>query len=120
MVEFIIVLPIMLLLVFMIAFAGIGFERYLRVSNAARVAARAAVVARFDSMEPCAAASAAADLAMDGLTTTKACGPAPPSESLGPGELVKVTLTYQLPNIPLISSITGPVEVTASATERLE
>ena len=70
MVEFVIVLPFMLFLIFMIAYAGIGFERYSRVTNAARVAARAAAVARFDGKDPCVAAQDAANYALHGLALT--------------------------------------------------
>jgi Flp pilus assembly protein TadG len=117
MVEFVIVLPIMLFLIFLIAFAGIGFERYMRVTNAARVAARAAAVARFEvpSTPACDAAQAAADDAMNGLATTMAdCVEGPP------GSTVTVTLEYTLPSIPMISSITGPITVSGTATERRE
>ena len=106
MVEFVIVLPIMLFLIFMIAYAGIGFERYSRVTNAARVAARAAAVARFDGLDPCSAAQDAADNAMHGLTVSM-----DECDAGSPGGLVTVTLSYTLPNIPVISSITGPTTV---------
>jgi hypothetical protein len=115
MVEFIIVLPIMLFLVFMIAYAGIGFERYARVTNAARVAARAAAVARFDGKDPCDAAQSAADNAMHGLGITV-------DECLAgsPGETVTIRLSYTLPSIPMITSITGPITVHGKAVERME
>jgi hypothetical protein len=119
MVEFIIVLPIMLLLVFFLAWAGVGFERYARVTNAARVAARAATVARFDGKLACVAAQEAAVDAMGGLTLD---GPAEclfnPDDQ--PGAKVTVTVRYTLPSIPIISGITGDVVVSGSATERLE
>lgn len=117
MVEFIIVLPVMLFLIFMLAYAGIGFERYLRVSNAARVAARAAAVARFEGIPPCdpGAAGTAATNALDGLTfNMEDCVDGPP------GSNVTVTLKYTLPPIPLIGGIIGPTTVTGSATERRE
>ena len=120
MVEFVIVLPVMLFLIFMIAYAGIGFERYARVTNAARVAARAAAVARFDGLDPCIAAEQAADNALDGLTLDgpPQCDSVPPG--LAPGSLLTVTLQYTLPSIPLITGIIGPTTVTGKATERME
>jgi Flp pilus assembly protein TadG len=115
MVEFVIVLPLMLFLIFMIVYAGIGFERYSRVTNAARVAARAAAVARFDGMDQCVAAQEAANAAMDGLAVSMdLCDPG------SPGETVTVRLSYTLPDIPLIGSITGPVTVHGKAVERVE
>jgi hypothetical protein len=119
MVEFIIVLPIMLLLVFMIAFAGIGFERYSRVTNAARVAARAAAVARFDGVPPCLAAQNAANIAMFGASSGRVL-PMDECDAGAPGELVTVTFSYQLDPIPVISRITGPIVVHGKATERME
>jgi Flp pilus assembly protein TadG len=119
MVEFVIVLPIMLFLVFMIAFAGIGFERYLRVSNAARVAAREAALARFygPPCDPGAARDAVIGALGDEMAASTVITDCVPGE---PGTLVTVTLEYPLPDIPLISGITGPIVVSASATERRE
>jgi Flp pilus assembly protein TadG len=120
MVEFVIVLPIMLFLVFMIAFAGLGFERYLRLSNSSRMAARAAAVAAFEGKTPCEAAQDAvvADRAMEKLApdVTVECDPVDAQR----GELITVTLRHTLPNIPLIGAITGPIEISGRATERLE
>src|SRR6476646_6114762 len=118
MVEFIIVLPVMLFLIFMIAYAGIGFERYARVTNAARVAARAAAVARFQGIDPCDAAQTAADNALNGLTLDgpPTCVPS----SSQPGEMITVTLHYTLPDIPIVSGIFGTTTVTGEATERME
>src|SRR5690349_20078611 len=115
MVEFVIVLPFMLFLIFMIAYAGIGFERYSRVTNAARVAARAAAVARFDGKDPCVAAEDAANFALHGLALAAPPTCDPPGAQ--PGSLITITLEYRLPNIPIIGSITGPVIVTGKATE---
>jgi hypothetical protein len=113
MVEFVIVLPIMLVLIFFIAYAGIGFQRYSQVTNAARVAARAAAVARFDGVDMCAAAQAAADDAMNGVSMD-------PCVPVSPGDLITINLSYTLPDIPVISSITGQVIVHGKATERVE
>ena len=117
MVEFVIVLPFMLFLIFMIAYAGIGFERYSRVTNAARVAARAAAVARFDGKDPCVAADDAPTYALHGLALSSTTCDPPGAQ---PGSLITITLEYQLPNIPMIGSITGPITVTGKATERVE
>jgi hypothetical protein len=51
---------------------------------------------------------------MAGSTVITDCVPGPP------GTPVTVTLEYPLPDIPLISGITGPITVKASATERRE
>ena len=54
-VEFAIVLPVLVLLVFGIAQFGLAFHNYLAITDAARVGARAAAVKRTSS--PCAAAN---------------------------------------------------------------
>jgi len=114
MVEFVIVLPLMLLLLFFIAYAGIGFQRYSQVTNAARVAARAAAVARFDGNDMCTAAQDAAEGAMNGVSMD-------PCVPVSPGQLITINLSYQLPDIPLVSNIIGaPVIVHGKATERVE
>ncbi len=61
-VELVIALPLIFGLVFLIAYAGVGFNRYLQVTDAARIGARAAAVARFNSSpqlssDPCTAAT---------------------------------------------------------------
>jgi hypothetical protein len=107
----------MLLVIFFIVYAGVGFERYLRVSHAAKVAVRNATIARFDGLSACTAAQDAADKSMGGLaddTVMSDCTEGPP------GTDVTVTLEYELPPIPFITGITGPITVTASATERRE
>jgi hypothetical protein len=49
MVEFVIVLPLLFALIFLLVYAGIGFNRQLIVTDAARVGARAGAVARFEN-----------------------------------------------------------------------
>jgi Flp pilus assembly protein TadG len=108
----------MLLVIFFIVYAGVGFERYLRVSHAAKVAARSAAIARFDGVTACQAAQDAKDAAMGPDlapdTNVEDCTEGPP------GTDVTVTIEYDLPPIPFITGITGPITVTASATERRE
>ena len=117
MVEFVIVLPFMLFLIFMIVYAGIGFERYSRVTNAARVAARAAAVARFDGNDPCVAAEDAANSRCT-ASALRAADVRPAGCAAGIAHHDHPQ--YQLPNIPMISSLTGPITVTGKATERME
>ena len=59
MLEFVLVLPLIVTLVFVLIQMGLTFNSYLRVTDAARVAARAAAVARFNGQQPCVAAQAA-------------------------------------------------------------
>jgi Flp pilus assembly protein TadG len=113
-VEFVIVLPLVVTFVFVLVQFGITFNDYLRVTDAARVAARAAAVARFNGDDPCAAARAAvvaasSDLVFQGCST-----------SGRPGDPVTITVTHpwsvSLPLLPLSDS----GDLKSAATERLE
>jgi Flp pilus assembly protein TadG len=61
MVEFALVLPILVTLMIALIQFGIVFKDWISVTDSARVAARAAVVARFGAQGNCAAANAAID-----------------------------------------------------------
>jgi Flp pilus assembly protein TadG len=117
-VEFVIVLPLLFALIFLLVYAAIGFNRQLLVTDAARVAARAGVVARFDSppQEPCAAATSAATDLADGMTISVNCAT---PEGDDPGDPFSVTVSYvldvQLPLLPLTD-----LDIESTATERLE
>ena len=80
-VEFAIVLPILVLLVFGIAQFGIAFRNYLAITDAARVAARAAAVKRTSS--PCAAATTAIQNNVSAASgpRSRAGSPAPPART---------------------------------------
>ena len=118
-VEFVIVLPFIALLLLMIIYAGVGFNWYLNVQDAAHVGARVGSVARFQdsSISSCAAAEAAAMTAMDGAGTASC---AVISGTGGPGSLIRVTVRYPY-DFSFGSLLATPtVMVTGSATERLE
>ena len=122
-VEFVIVLPLMFALIFLIAYAGVAFNRYLNVTDAAGVGARAAAVARFNPdpvlSDPCAAATQAANTAMGGLTVVVSCSP-PGGQ---PGDPFSVTVTYTLQSLPFQFFDFIPladIDVTSTVTERLE
>ena len=125
MVEFVVVLPLIFALIFLVVYAGIGFNRHLLVTDAAQVAARAGAVARFDaSRDPCDAARDAASRAMGSLPIVVTCCPpgpvCPAGTSFGrPGDPFSVTVRYVLDvRLPLLP--VGDVELEATATERLE
>ncbi len=91
-VEFAIVLPVLVLLVFGIAQFGIAFRNYLAITDTARVAARAAAVKRTSS--PCAAATtsiqnnvSASQWAQISSRITCTAGP-------NVGDQVKITIKY--------------------------
>lgn len=117
MVEFALVLPLLLMVVFGIFQFGIVFRHYLTITDAARVGARAAAVAR-DTGE-CAAAStaiqktvSAADWAVIGPTFQ--CTP-----GASTGDPVTIALHYPYSiEIPFVDISPGTID--AKATERVE
>lgn len=113
--EFVLVLPFIVTLVFVLIQMGLTFNTYIRVTDAAGAAARAAAVARFDGVaDPCDAAKAAVSV---DLRQDVSC--AYPSGT-APGNPVQVTVAHDwkvdLPLLPLSDS--GILKSTA--TERLE
>jgi Flp pilus assembly protein TadG len=115
-VELVLVLPIILGLAFLIFDLAIVVTNYMKVTDAARVVARAAAVYRFTG-EPnaCQAARDAAANAAGGLSVTVSCG-----AQGNPGDPFTVTVTYPwsigIPLIPLSANGT----LTSKATDRLE
>jgi Flp pilus assembly protein TadG len=116
MVEFVIVLPFLFALIFLLVYAGIGFNRQLLVTDAARVAARAGVVARFDGQtDPCQAARDAAEDMLGSLLDSWNC-----SDGSGdPGDQLTVTVGHEL-NVRLPFLPLQDIDLTSTATERLE
>ena len=115
-VEFVIVLPILVLLIFGITQFGLAFRNYIAITDAARVGARAAAVKRTSS--PCAAASTAiqntvstGQWAQISSRITCVAGP-------NVGDQVSISIRYPysigLPGV----SVSG--DLTANAKERLE
>lgn len=117
MVEFVIVLPLIFGLVFLIFYAGIAFNRYLAVTDAARVGARAAAVARFHDQAPCDAATDAAKASAGNLAITVDCPDPPPWNS---GNPFTVTVTYSLGGLDFLWLHVGSKTITSSVKERLE
>jgi Flp pilus assembly protein TadG len=112
MVEFALVLPLLVMLMVAAIQFGIVFKDWISVTDAARVAARAAVVARFGPQpDPCTAARAAVTAAGNGLTL-KSCTPS----------AKYVTVSVEHPwnvSLPLIPFSDGG-QLTSVVTERLE
>jgi Flp pilus assembly protein TadG len=121
-VEFALVLPLIFALIFLLVYAGVGFNKQLLVTDAARVAARAGAVDRFDNpgASSCVRATEAAQ-ATAGSSVTVACDPTGlwGQPGLEPGEPFRVTVTYtldvRLPFLPL-----SDIDISSTATERLE
>jgi Flp pilus assembly protein TadG len=118
MVEFVLVLPVVITMLFLVIQLGITFNNYLRVTDAARVAAREAVVARFHGEGACDAATAEAKNASDGLKISNLVVDC--SAEGEPGDPFSVTVKYpwriSLPLLPISSS----GDLVSKATERLE
>jgi hypothetical protein len=119
-VEFALVLPLLALLVFGMVQFGLLFRDYLAITDAARVAARAAAVKR--TSDPCGAARAAvlATLSSDQQDVVSFpsgwCTAA--GKSTGNPFTITIKETFVWP-FPKILGIPNPT-LTASATERME
>jgi Flp pilus assembly protein TadG len=118
-VEFVIVLPILVMLVLGIAQFGLVFHNYVSITDATRVGARAAAVKRTDPAGPCVAAKAAIENTVSENQKSTIVFPVDWCTA-GPnvGDPVKIKIEYPyeigLPDF----SVSG--DLTASATERLE
>ena len=112
MVEFALVLPVLVALLIATVEFGVVFKDWINVTDAARVAARAAVVARFTPQrDPCVAAQAAVDAQGGGLTLAS-CSPS--------GGFVTVTVEHPWSvSVPLLPFSDGG-QLTSVVTERLE
>jgi Flp pilus assembly protein TadG len=118
-VEFAIVLPFLALLVFGVAQFGLLFRDYLAITDAARVAARAAAVERTSG--PCAAAETAIQNTVSpgqwaDVSSRITCT----ADGATVGDKFKITIedTFEWP-FPNLFRIPNPT-LTASATERME
>ena len=122
-VEFILILPIFLGLIFVAIGFGITLNNYLRVTDVAHVAARAAAVARFSvpPTTPCDAADTAATESAGGLTLTEkpSCTCPTDGDTCAPGDPITVSVTVQSQNalntIPFLS-LALPTTLTGQAT----
>jgi Flp pilus assembly protein TadG len=112
-VEFVIVLPLLLAVVFVIAALGQGYMRQVDLTDAAQNAARAASVYRFNGQpSPCDAAFASA--ANDGY--------APPKSSCAvSGDEVTVTVEHTLPiTLPFLPAAPASINLHSTVTARIE
>jgi Flp pilus assembly protein TadG len=112
-VEFVIVLPLLLAVVFVLASLGQGYMRQVDMTDAAQNAARAASVYRFSGQPtPCDAAYAQAT--NDGY--------APPDSTCAvDGDQVTVTIDHDLPiSIPFLPSAPASIHLHSTVTARVE
>jgi Flp pilus assembly protein TadG len=123
MVEFAIVLLPLCVVLFGITQFGLAFKRYLQVTDAARVGARAAAVSRGGALTAsastaCAAATTAAQTSA-GPTVTVTCTPS--SGSIAPGTPFQVAVQWPTFDIDVVGIVVkDDVALTGTATERME
>jgi hypothetical protein len=116
-VEFALIAPLVLALLFGIVEFGRGFQSWLEITNAAAFGARTGAVGASAADIEAATRGAATTLDPAAITviTTNAGGPA--------GEAVVVRVEYAMPMLTPIFAVLVPggvITVTASATQRLE
>jgi Flp pilus assembly protein TadG len=116
-VEFALILPLVLSILFGIVEFGRGFQSWLAITNAAAYGARTGAVGASAAAIDAATRDAAASLDPNilNLQITNAQG--------APGDPVNVRVTYDLPMITPIFAILVPggfISITADATQRLE
>ncbi|MDQ6600274.1 TadE/TadG family type IV pilus assembly protein [Bacillus salipaludis] len=115
-VEFALILPILVLLLFgIIDFARI-FHVYLTMDHAGREAARAASIGKDDSTIKSTAVSDASSI---GLTADKVG--VTPSGTKTSGSNISITITYPITFLtPVIGNIVGPITLTDTTVMRVE
>lgn len=120
-VEFALVLPALMALLLGIIQCGIAFSHYITVTDAARAAARKAVLIRQENLTSsditAAADAAAPDLASGQLGVTVA-DPTDPGFQQG-GSTVQVTVTYPY-SIDVLGWVVSSGNLTSTMSERLE
>jgi Flp pilus assembly protein TadG len=119
-VEFVIVLPILVMLVLGICQFGLAFYNYLSITDATRVGARAAAVKRTDPAGPCDAAKTAIESTVSATQWSKvsasfACETPEGTEA---GDPIAIAVDY--PYAIGLPGFSASGDLTASATERLE
>jgi Flp pilus assembly protein TadG len=118
-VEFAMVAPVLIVLLLAIVQCGITFSHYLAVTDAARAAARKAVIARVETLQQSDINTAADNAAADLDTSQLNVSVNPPNwQSQPAGSTFTVTVTY-----PYVINVLGyhySGNLTSVMTERLE
>jgi Flp pilus assembly protein TadG len=119
-VEFALVAPLLIVLLLGIIQVGIAFHRYVEVTDAARAAARRAIVARVAGVTPAdiraAAVAAAPDLTGSSLGVD--VGPSNPMTAAS-GTTVSVTVSYPY-SINLLGWVVSSGTIKSTMSDRLE
>src|SRR5436189_541322 len=118
--EFAVILPVLLLVLLAIYQFGVLFNNYIQVTAAAREGARKAATSRTLGVAGAeSAATAAAQAAAPGLTTSNMGITYPNSPTFIQGSNVKVQVTYPY-SISIIGLVVSSGNLTASTTMRVE
>jgi Flp pilus assembly protein TadG len=119
-VEFAVILPVLLLVLFSILQFGIVFNNYIQVTAAAREGARKAAVSRgLGASGAKSAAVTAAKGAAPGLDQSKLTVTFPNNPSFTAGTDVVVQVTYPY-SINILGKVVGSGNLTSSTTMRVE
>jgi Flp pilus assembly protein TadG len=118
-VEFAVILPVLLLVLFAILQFGVLFNNYIQVTAAAREGARKAATSRTLGVAGAESAATAAKSAAPGLTTSNLGITYPNSPTFVQGSDVKVQVTYPY-SISIIGLVVSSGNLTASTTMRVE
>jgi Flp pilus assembly protein TadG len=118
MVEFTLILPVLMLMIFGIYQFGQTYSDYIQVTNAARTGGRKALVSRSD-VNGVADAVAAAKGATWWLNTSQINVTVTPAQPWVTGQTVTVTVTYPYA-ISLLGFVAGSGTLTSSTTVRVE
>lgn len=119
-VEFALVLPILLLIVFGIVHFGFLFYSYLTVNEAAREGARSAVVGETDAVVR-ARVQTASTLAIPNPAVNIVITPADTARIVGQPVTVTVTMPTPVPvNLPFVSTFVPAGGLTGTVTMRVE
>lgn len=115
-VEFALILPLLLLILFGIMDFGRLFHVYLTIDHAGREAARSASIGQNDTVVKKTAVDDAVDI---GLTVDKVV--INPSGSRSSGNDVTITITYPITFLtPIVGSIVGPITIKDTTIMRVE
>lgn len=120
-VEFALVAPILIALLLAIVQAGVAFNHYLAVTDAARAAARKAVTARLAGLTTTDIQNAAYSAAADLDSTKVGVAIADPTDPgfAQAGSTLTVTVTYPY-SIDILGMTVASGDLTSRMTERLE
>ncbi|MBN8210563.1 pilus assembly protein [Bacillus sp. NTK071] len=116
MVEFALVLPVLVMLLFGIVDFGRIFHAYITIDHASREAARVASIGESDSKIVSTAVTSGSSIHLSSGQVSVS-----PGGTKTAGSDVRVTITYPITFLtPVISSISGPITLSSSAAMRVE